>query len=543
MAGLAASFGSGAMTNTIAEMEEADAFIIIGSNTSEAHPVLSAFVKRAVRKHGAKLVVIDPRRVKMVDHAKVWLRHRPGTDIAVINGLMNVIINEGLADMDFISQRCEGFEAARDVVAKYTPEKVQEITGVPAADLIEAARIYGSAGAAMILYTMGITQHTHGTDNVKSLANLAMLTGNMGRPSTGVNPLRGQNNVQGACDMGGLPNVFTAYQTVTSLDLVDKFKQAWGKDLSNTVGLTVTEMIPAAAEGKLKGLYILGENPVVSDADQNHVLHALKNLDFLVVQDIFMTETAELADVVLPAACFAEKNGTFSNTERRVQLVHKAVDPPGAARADWVILRDLGLRLGLDMPYETAEDVFNEITRLTPSYGGISYQRLEKQSLQWPCPTKDHPGTAFLHQGAFSRGLGQFFAIEHQEPRELPDKDYPLILTTGRVIYQYHTRTMTGRSGGVNDLAPDCFVEVNPADAARLGLADAAKARITSRRGAIESTVLLTDRVGEGVVFLPFHYAEAAANVLTMPALDPVAKIPEYKVCAVKVESMPAASQ
>ena len=542
MAGLAASFGSGAMTNSISEMEEADAFIIIGSNTSEAHPVLSAFVKRAVRKHAARLVVMDPRRVKMVDHAEVWLRQRPGTDIALVNGLMNVIINEGLADLDFVNERCEGFEATKEVVAKYTPEKVQEITGIPAAKLIEAARIYGSAKSAMILYTMGITQHTHGTDNVKSLANLAMLTGNMGRPSTGVNPLRGQNNVQGACDMGGLPNVFTAYQTVTDLILVDKFKKAWGKELSNKVGLTVTEMMPAAAEGKVKGLFILGENPVVSDADQHHVLHALENLDFMVVQDIFMTETAELADVVLPAACFAEKDGTFSNTERRVQMVRKAVEAPGEARADWAILRDLGVRMGLDMPYESAEDVFNEITRLTPSYGGLSYGRMEKESLQWPCPTEDHPGTPYLHKDKFVRGLGQFFAIEHQEPKELPDENYPLTLTTGRVIYQYHTRTMTGRSGGVNDLAPDCFVEVNPADAKRLGLKDGGKASITSRRGSIESTVMITDRVGKGVVFLPFHYAEAAANVLTLPELDPVAKIPEYKVCAVRVEGLPDAA-
>ena len=469
MAGLAASFGSGAMTNSISEMEDADAFIIIGSNTSEAHPVLSAFVKRAVQKHDAKLVVIDPRRIKMVNHAAVWLRQRPGTDIAVINGLMNVILNEGLADLDFIAERCEDFEALKGAVAKFTPEKVQAITDVPAADLIKAARAYGSAKSAMILYTMGITQHTHGTDNVKSLANLAMLTGNMGRPSTGVNPLRGQNNVQGACDMGGLPNVFTAYQPVTELSLVDKFQQAWGGNLSSQVGLTVTEMMPAAAEGRLKGLFVLGENPVVSDADQNHVLHCLENLEFFVVQDIFLTETAKLADVVLPAACFAEKDGTFSNTERRVQLVRKAVDPPGEALPDWRILRDLGKRLGLDMPYQTAEDVFNEIIRVTPSYAGITYQRLEKESVQWPCPTLQHPGTPYLHKDGFARGKGKFFAIEHQEPRERPDSDYPLTLTTGRVIYQYHTRTMTGRSEGVNDLAPECFVEINPADAEKMG--------------------------------------------------------------------------
>ncbi len=535
MAGLAAAFGSGAMTNSIAEMEDADAFLITGSNTTEAHPVLATFVKRAIRNKGAKAVVIDPRRITLTDHSVIWLRQRPGTDIAVVNGLMNVILEEGLADLDFVARRCEGFEEMRKVIEGYPPERVSEITGIPAADLIRAARILGRADKMMILYAMGITQHTHGTDNVKSLANLAMLTGNIGRESTGVNPLRGQNNVQGACDLGGLPNVFTGYQPVTSLDVVAKFEKAWKSKLDDKPGLTATEMIPAAAEGRIKGLFILGENPMVSDPDLHHAEKGLSNLEFLVVQDIFMTETAGLADVILPAACFAEKDGTFSNTERRVQRVRKAVEPPGLARADWEILTDLARRMGLDWNYESAEDIFKEIASLTPSYAGISYERLDRESLQWPCPEESHPGTRFLHQGMFTRGKGMFTPVEHQEPKELPDREYPLTLTTGRVLYQYHTRTMTGRSKGVNDLAPECLVEVHPEDAAKYGLKDGGLTRIASRRGEIKAKITLTDKVGRGVVFMPFHYARASANTLTLAELDPVAKIPEFKVCAVSL--------
>ena len=524
------------MTNSIAEMEETEAFIITGSNTTVAHPVLATFVKRAIRRKGAKLVVIDPRRIDLVDHAAVWLRQRPGTDIAVINGLIQVILEEGLADQEFIEKRCENFEAVKEVVAAYPPERVSEITGIPADDIVAAARIYGRASAAMILYTMGITQHTHGTDNVKSLANLAMVTGNVGRESTGVNPLRGQNNVQGACDMGGLPNVFTGYQQVADEKAVAKFQKAWGAELSGRPGMTATEMIPAAAEGKVKGLYILGENPLVSDPDLHHAAEALKKLDFLVVQDIFLTETAEAADVVLPAACFAEKEGTFSNTERRVQFIRKAVEPPGQARSDWEILVDLADRMGLHWYYDTPAEILAEIASLTPSYGGISYGRLAREQIQWPCPDESHPGTCFLHHEKFARGKGLFHPIEHQEPKELPDKDYPLTLTTGRVLYQYHTRTMTGRSPGLNDLAPECEIEVNPADARKLGLTSGDMALISSRRGEVKARIKVTELVGEGVVFMPFHYAEAAANTLTLSVLDPVAKIPELKVCAVRLK-------
>ncbi len=538
MAGLGLSLGSGAMTNSIAEIEHADALIVIGSNTTIAHPVLATFIKQAVVHNGAKLIVIDPRRIPLVDQSAIWLCQRPGTDIALINGMMHTIIKENLADTSFIAERCENFEELRKIVENYPPEKVEEITGVPADDLVEAARIYGMADKAMILYTMGITQHTHGTDNVKSLANLAMLTGNIGRPSTGINPLRGQNNVQGACDMGGLPNVFPGYQPVTDEKVRSKFETLWNSKLDARGGMTLTEVMAAAGDGKIKGIFIMGENPVISDADSNHVVHALKNLDFLVVQDIFLTETAALADVVLPAACYAEKDGTFSNTERRVQRVRKAVEPPGQALADWQILAELGKHMGLDWQYESPQAVFDEIILSTPSYGGISYERLEKQSLQWPCPSVDHPGTPILHVGRFTRGQGHFFPIEHQEPFELTDLEYPLTLTTGRVLYQYHTRTMTGRCIGVNDMAPVAEVEINPADSAKIQIMDGDTVQISSRRGRIEARIKVTEVVREGVVFIPFHYAEAAANELTVAALDPVAKIPEYKVCAVRIEKV-----
>lgn len=524
------------MTNSIAEMEEADAFIVIGSNTSETHPVISTFVKRAVARRGADLVVIDPRRIPLVEHAAVWLRQRPGTDLAVINGLMHVILRENLAHEAFIQERCENFEALRAILASYTPDKVEAISGVAAEDLVKAARLYGKARSAMILYTMGITQHTNGTDNVKALANLAMLTGQIGRRAAGVNPLRGQNNVQGGCDMGALPNVLPGYQVVIDAAVREKFEALWKMPLSPQVGLTLTEMLPGAMEGKIKGLFILGENPAVSDADSAHVKKALESLDFLVVQDIFLTETARLADVVLPAACFAEKDGTFTNTERRVQRVRKAVDPPGKARADWEILTDLAGRMGLGWQYDGPEAIFREIAACTPSYAGITYDRLQKESLQWPCTHAEHPGTPFLHKERFARGRGLFFPVEHEEPYELPDGDYPLILTTGRILYQYHTRTMTGRCSGLNDLASQARVELNPADAQALSIANRELARLTTRRGSIVVQVKVTDRVGPGVVFMPFHFAEAAANVLTVTALDPIAKIPEFKVCAVRVE-------
>jgi formate dehydrogenase major subunit len=537
VAGLAAAFGSGAMTNTIGDIETADVILATGTNTTENHPVLSSFIKRAVTQNNAKLIVVDPRRIKLCDFADKWLRQNLGADVVWINGLMNVIINEDLHDKDFVEKRTEGFEAMKKIVEKYTPDYVEAISGIPAEDLAAAARLYAGAGAASICYCMGITQHTCGTDNVKSLANLAMLCGHMGKPGGGVNPLRGQNNVQGACDMGGLPNVYTGYQPVTSLDALKKMKAAWGVEaLSDKVGLTVTKMVPAALEGTMKALYIIGENPLVSDPDLNHAEKCLTNLDFLVIQDIFMTETAQIADVVFPSACFAEKEGTFSNTERRVQRVRKAVDPPGEAWDDWRITCEIAKRMGSSvMSYPDSNAIFEEIAKVTPSYGGITYDRIENEGLHWPCPTPDHPGTPILHGENFTRGLGMFHAIDYIPPAENIDDDYPMYLTTGRVIYHYHTGTMTRKSEGLNDRSPESFVEISAKDAERYHLGDGSMAKISSRRGEIEARVTISDKAVAGTVFIPFHFAEAAANRLTNAALDPVSGIPEYKVCAVKL--------
>jgi formate dehydrogenase alpha subunit len=537
VAGLAAAFGSGAMTNSLAEIANSEVLFLTGTNTTENHPIIAIKMKQAVMGGGAKLIVADPREIDMTRFAHIWLRHTPGTDVALINGLMHVIIEEGLYDKEYVQTRTEGFEDMREVLKRYTPAFVEGITGVPQEELRKAARLYAGAGRAAIFYAMGITQHVTGTDNVKSLANLAMLCGNVGIESGGVNPLRGQNNVQGACDLGALPNVFPAYQQTANAEARKKFEAAWKVSaLQGTPGLTVTEMIPAAAKGDLKALYIMGENPMVSDPDLKHVEEALKNLAFLVVQDIFLTETAQLADVVLPAASFAEKDGTFTNTERRVQRVRKGVEPPGQARTDWEIIADIASRMGYEMRYRSAEEIFAEFTELTPSYAGISYKRLEREGgIQWPCPTPRHPGTPYLHKDKFVRGKGLFHAIEFIPPAELPDKDYPLLLTTGRVLYHYHTGSMTRRDDGLNFRYPEGHVEMHPVDAMEMGVEDGEKVRVTSRRGRIEMPVMVTSRSPQGTVFIPFHFFEAAANRLTNPVLDPIGKIPEYKVCAVKV--------
>lgn len=525
------------MTNTIADIETADVILITGSNTSENHPVLSSFVKRAVKFNGAKLIVVDPRRIKMTEFAEHWLRPNLGTDVAWINGMLHVIIKENLHDQDFIDSRTEGFEALKKTVEKYTPEFVEGITGIASEDLIAAAKLFAGAKTGSILYCMGITQHVSGTDNVKLLADLAMATGNLGMPGGGVNPLRGQNNVQGACDMGGLPNVYTAYQPVTDAAVAKKMEKAWGvSGLSTEIGLKATEMLPKAHSGDFKALYVIGENPLVSDADLNHAIKCLESLDFLVVQDIFMTDTAEMADVVLPSSCFAEKEGTFSNTERRVQRVRKAVDAPGEAKDDWWITGQIATRMGYDMTYSDSEAVFNELARVTPSYAGITYARIEEVGLHWPCPTADHPGTPILHGQQFTRGKGMFHAIEWIPPDEQVNEDYPLYLTTGRVLYQYHTGTMTMKSDGLNELAPDSFIEISRGDAAKFGLKDGDQATVSSRRGEITARVNVSTKAVTGTIFIPFHYAQAAANKLTNAALDPVSGIPELKVCAVKVD-------
>jgi formate dehydrogenase major subunit len=480
--------------------------------------------------------VVDPRRIKLVEHAHKYLRQNLGTDVAWINGMIYVIINEGLYDKKFVEERTENFAELKKVVEKYKPDYVEQITGIPARDLTEAARMFANAERGSILYCMGITQHTTGTDNVKSLANLAMVCGHLGIEGGGVNPLRGQNNVQGACDMGGLPNVFTAYQAVTDEAARKKLEAAWGvENLSAKPGLVVTDMIPKAHSGEIKAMYIIGENPLVSDADLSHVEESLKHLDFLVVQDIFLTETAKLADVVLPSSCFAEKDGTFSNTERRVQRVRKAVESPGETKDDWWITCEIGTRMGFEMKYQNSEEIFEEIRTVTPSYAGITYERINEEGIPWPCPNIEHPGTPILHIGKFTRGKGMLHAIEYIPPAEQADKEYPLYLTTGRLLYQYHTGTMTMKTEGLNERAPGTFVEISPADAAKLDLIDGQKVKVASRRGEIEANVKVSDKATSGTVFLPFHFATAAANRLTNSALDPVSKIPEFKVCAVKI--------
>jgi len=536
VAGLAAAFGSGAMTNTIADIEEADVILITGSNTTENHPVLSSVVKRAVTLKGTRLIVVDPRRIRITRYADKWLRQNLGTDVVWINGLMHVIIKEGLHAAEFIEKRTEGFAELKQIVEKFAPDYVEQITGIPAQELIDAARLYAGADRGCILYCMGITQHTTGTDNVKSLANLAMLCGNMGIAGGGVNPLRGQNNVQGACDMGGLPDVYSGYQKVIDPEARRRMAEAWNvEQLSDKPGMKATQMIPAAHDGTLKALYVIGENPLVSDPDVNHAEKSLNNLDFLVVQDIFLTETARLADVVLPSVCFAEKDGTFANTERRVQRVRKAVDPPGQAWDDWKIISEIATRMGYPMAYENSRQIMEELSKVTPSYAGINYERIEYEGIHWPCPTAEHPGTPILHRDQFTRGKGLFHAIDYIEPAEMTDDEYPLYLTTGRLLYQYHTGTMSMKTGGLNQIAPEAFVEISPQDASKFEMEEGCRVNIDSRRGTIQARIKISRKAVTGTVFIPFHYAAAAANRLTNAALDPISGIPEYKVCAVRL--------
>jgi len=537
VAGLAAAFGSGAMTNSIDELEYTDLILATGTNTTENHPVIGMKVKRAVRQQGTKLIVIDPREIDLVKYADIWLRQKPGTDVAVFNGIMNVIISENIYAKEYVAERTEGFDALKTAVKKYTPEYVEKISGIPAEDLKKAARLYAAAKRASIIYAMGLTQHISGTDNVKTCANLAMLCGNIGIEGGGVNPLRGQNNVQGACDMGGLPNVFPAYQQVGNEEARKKFETAWNATLSAKPGLTLVEIINAAGKGEIKALYIMGENPLLSDPDLHHAKESLQKLDLLIVQDIFPTETAQLADVVLPSASFAEKDGTFSNTERRVQRIRKIVDAPGDAKPDWEITAGISTKMGYPMNYSSAKEIFEEMAKVTPSYAGISYERIEKEGIQWPCPTAEHQGTKFLHKDRFSRGLGLFHAIEYIPAAELPDEEYPFILSTGRVLYHYHTGTMTRRAQGPTERCPESLVEINPADAARFGINEGQMIKVTSRRGTLKAKTQITEKSPQGTIFMNFHFAEAAVNLLTNPALDPTGKIPEYKVCAVKLEA------
>lgn len=525
------------MTNSIDDLEKAKSILVIGSNTTEGHPIIALRIKRAVMNNECKLIVAEPRHIKLCYYADQWLQHKPGTDVALINGMMNVILSEGLADEDFIKERTEGFEEFRKVVEEYTPERAAEICGLESEEIRQAARTFAQADAAAIVYAMGITQHTSGVDNVLSLANLAMLTGNIGKEGAGVNPLRGQNNVQGACDMGALPNVFTAYQPVTSGEVREKFARAWGVEaLPAKPGLTLMEMMDAAYKGDVKVLYIMGENPVISDPDTAHLQAALDEVDFLVVQDIFLTETAQYADVVLPAASFAEKDGTFSNTDRGVQRVRKAVEAPGEAKEDSWIIGQLASRLGYEMGDISPAQVMKEIASLSPSYAGISYGRLEEEcELRWPCPTSDHPGTPILHTEKFTRGKGLFSPVEFKQPAEVTDDEYPLILTTGRLLTHYHTGSMTRRVEALNEIEPRNQAWINTEDAESIGIQNGEEIGLATRRGAIRLEAKVTDKVGKGVVFVPFHFGESPANALTNTALDPIAKVPELKVAAVRV--------
>ena len=516
VAGLAATFGSGAMTNSIDEFEKADLFLITGSDTTAQHPLIGSRIVNSVLDKGAKLIVIDPRKIELEKYASIYAAQKNGTDVAWINGMMNVIISEGLYAKEYVQERIEGFQALCDLVKDYSPERVEKITSIPKEKLVEAARMYAKAKKAMIVYSMGITQHTTGVDNVKSLANLAMLTGHVGFECTGVNPLRGQNNVQGACDVGALSNVYSGYQTVTDADIRKKFEKAWEvKGLPGNVGLTVTEVIKGAETGKVKAVYILGENPVISDPDATHVRKALENLEFLVVQEIFLSDTAEYADVVLAGTTFAEKDGTYTNTERRCERVRKAIDCVGYSKEDWKIICEIAKCCGYDaMNYTHPSEIMDEIAKVTPIYGGMSYERLDPWGLQWPCPDNEHPGTKFLHKDKFTKGKGTFLPCAYKPPVELPDDEYNFTLSTGRVYWHWHTGTMTRRTSTLDREVPEGYAEIHPDDANELGIRNEQFMKVSSRRGSIEVKALVTERVVKKSLFIPFHFKETPANVL-----------------------------
>jgi formate dehydrogenase alpha subunit len=535
VASLALTFGSGAMTNSIADMEQTDLFFMIGSNPDTGHPTIGLRVHQAIDR-GAKLVVVDPRRTKLADRADLWLRIKPGTDVALLNGMMNIILEDGLWNKKFVEDRTEDFDYLQDVVKKYTPDIVEEITGISEQQLRQAAEMYAAEGRHAIYHGMGITHYVTGTDRVKSIANLAMLCGKVGVAGGGCNPLRGQNNVQGACDMGALFNTLPGYASLDNDDMFDKFEKAWKVKLPRRPGKPATEVWENVLSGDIRGLYIFGEDPVVADPNISHVKKALEKADFTVVQDIFLTDTAKMADVVLPAACFAEKDGTFTCTERRVQRVRKAVEPPGEARADWRIFCDLSKKMGYEMDYDSAEDVFEEIRTLLPQYKGITYERLEKVGLQWPVPSEDHPGTPVLHTESFTRGKGLFIPEEYIPPVELPDDDYPMSFTTGRDLARYNFSSMTGKSPELDLISPECFAEVNPVDAERMGIKEKDLLRLTSRRGSVEMRATITDRSQEGTIFSTYNHLAALVNLLTLDALDRLSRSPEYKLCAIRVD-------
>ncbi|MSP13898.1 MAG: formate dehydrogenase subunit alpha [Chloroflexi bacterium] len=541
--GLQLAIGSSAMSNSIAEMEHLDTFIVTGSNTTETHPVISLSLKAAVRRHGAKLIVVDPRQIEMVDFATLWLRQRPGTDVAVFSAMAHVIVQEGLVNREFLAARTEGFEEYKSTLQEMTPEWAAGVSGVPAEDIRRAARMYAEAQAAAIYWGMGISQSTHGTENALCLANLALMTGQIGRPGTGLNPLRGQNNVQGASDSGALPPFLTTYQRVDDPAARQRFEAAWGVPLSTVPGLTVTEMVDGALAGDIKGMYIMGENPLLTEPYLSHSRHAMAELDFVLFQDIFLNETGEYADVVLPARSFAEKDGTFVNSDRRVQRGRQAVAPVGASRADWDITCDLARRIeqklgrnrSAGFAYDNAEEIWDEMRSVTPDFGGITYERLEREGgVHWPCPSLEHPGTPYLFADTFPRGKGKFWPVTYGTLSELPDEEYPFVLSTGRVLYHWHGGTLS-RHSVLDQIYPEAVVEIHPDDARSLAIATGDWLEVVSRRGHITARALVTARSPEGVIFIPFHFAEAAANELTQNTIDPRAKIPDFKLCAVRI--------
>ena len=543
VAALLQTVGYGAMSNSIDDVANADCYLLSGTNTTESHPVLATKIKRNVRD-GADLVVVDPRKVGIAEHADQYLRSRPGFDVAWMNGMARYIIEEGLHDEAFVEEHVENFQALREKVEPFTPEEVKRLTGIDASELTSAAERVATADRCVFGWAMGLTQHSHGTNNVLAMATLALLTGNVGKRNAGLSPFRGHNNVQGGGgDVGTLPNKLPGYQDVTDPDVLEAFESAWGVRPPGEVGLTVTETFEAIHEGDVEALYVMGENPALSEPDITHAGAALDSVGFLVVQDLFVTETAEYADVVLPAASFAEKEGTFTNTERRVQLVGKALDPPGEARQDWEIIQSLANRLGAEWAYEDPAEIFDELASVSPIYAGISHERLTTEGgIQWPCPDADHPGTRFLYEDGFNfpNGKAKFVPADMGQPGELPDEEYPLTLTSGRVLYHFHTGTLTRRVEGLIDNVGESFVEINPRTADRLGIENGERVRVSSRRGEITIRAEITDRPGDGVVFIPMHFADGAVNTLTAETFDPTSGIPEYKVTSVCVSPLDA---
>ncbi len=534
VAGLAKTLGSGAMTNPIHDItHDVDCILLVGSNPEEAHPVVGMQIRRAIAD-GTRLIVVDPRDIGLSKHADIHLKIRPGTNVAFANGMMHVMIKEDLIDHDYIRDYSEGFEEIKKLVEEYTPEYVGKICHIEPDRLIEAARMYATAKKAPIIYCLGVTEHSTGTEGVMSMSNMAVLCGKIGRSGCGVNPLRGQNNVQGACDMGAMPTDYPGYQKVDNDEVRAKFEKSWGVKLDPVPGLKATEVFPAAIEGTIKGLYICGEDPVVSDPDTHHIIKALESLEFFVVQDLFMTETAKYADVLLPGVSYAEKEGTFSNTERRVQRIRRAVVPEGNARLDTDILIDLMNAMGYSQPHLTSSEIMDEIASLTPSFAGISHARLDAgETLQWPCTGKDHPGTPIMHANGPVRGRALLYPAKYVPSAELPDDEYPFMLTTGRILYHYNAAAMTSRSSGLMEIAGEGFIEVNYKDAERLGIKNGERIGVKSRRGDITATARVGRKVGEGETWMPFHFPDSPVNMLTNAALDEFARIPEYKVCAV----------